>query len=100
MPKLFEVEIIIRAVIVADDLADAVSVAYEQSSRIVRDDPLDDVDVVCEFKVGDRLPDSWTEACIPYGEHDDQSIAEILAAQPPVIEPDTKTIDMFAGVAS
>lgn len=97
--KLFEVEITVRAAIVADDLCDAMSVAYSEARDIVRDDSLDDVDVVREIKVIGALPAGWGACDLPYGDNDDQSIAQILAAQPPVIERDTKTIDMFAGVA-
>lgn len=98
MPKLYEVEITVRAVIVADDLCDAMHVANCEARDIIRDDSLDDVYVVREIKKIESLPPDWTAACIPYGDHQDESIAQILADQPPVIERDTKTIDMF-GVA-
>lgn len=94
MKKLYEVEVIVRAVIVADDMGDAIRVAMYEARDIVRNDDLDDADVVCEIKNAAGLPQGWDAQCIPFGGDGNTRIEHYLANLPP--ERDTKTIDMFA----
>lgn len=97
MAKLFEVEIIVRAVIVADDDKHAQSVANNSAREIMREDSLDDICVASEITSLDDLPPGWSAPCIPFGAHGDRSIAQFLAElPPPAPNRDTKTIDMFA----
>lgn len=97
--KLFEIEITVTAVVVADDMDHAFEVANMEARSILSDDSLDDVNVTREIKRGDRLPYGWDGGCCAYGEDGGVRISEILDAQQPVVTPDTKTADMFTGAA-
>lgn len=96
--KLFEIEITITAIVSANDETHAYAVAMDERREIVSDQGANEINVVREIRPGSTLPDNWNVECYPYGV-DERTIAAILADQPPVIEPDTKTGDMFAGVA-
>lgn len=98
MSKLYEVEIIVRAVILADNMADATSVSMREARDIVRHDDMGDCDVVCEIKDAGSLPPGWDVQCIPFGGDGNTRISEYLANLPP--ERDTKTIDMFGAADS
>lgn len=93
MSRLYEVEITVRAVIVAENMGDAIHVSYDEARDIVRNDDLDDCNVVYEIKSADRLPSGWDAGCIPFGGDGETRIEEYLRNLPP--ERDTKTIDMF-----
>jgi hypothetical protein len=95
--QLFEVEILVRAVVVADNLNDAWHVAHSQRREIVRDTDLD-CDVVCEITSAAALPEGWDIECLPFGNKDDTKIADYLDNLPP--ERDTKTIDLFEPVGA
>lgn len=94
MSRLYEVEIIVRAVVVAENMQDAYRVADREKRDIARNDDLE-CDVVCEIKSEGQLPFGWDAECIPFGSEDDTRIGIYLENAPP--ERDTKTIDMFAG---
>lgn len=96
MSRLFEVEIIVRAVVVADTMSEALHVAYRNRRDMVRDSDLE-CDVVCEIKSESHLPEGWDSECIPYGSEDDSRIGDYLDNLPP--ERDTRTIDMFGAQA-
>lgn len=91
MSRLYEVEIIVRAVVAADNETDAWRVAHGDRREIVGDsDP--ECDVVAEIKRANDLPDGWDGECIPFGSGD-RRIFDYLDNPPP--ERDTKTLDMF-----
>lgn len=95
MSRLYEVEIIVRAVIVADNAKHAEQVARNERRDIVRNDDLDDCDVTVEITCESQLPTGWDAECIPFGSEDSRQIGEYLDELPP--PRDTKTIDMFVG---
>ena len=98
MTRLYQISISHKTVIVAENLADAYSVAYEQASDILDEEEYE-VDVDHEIKNGESLPPEWTIKCVPWGGEDGETIEKILAALPPAVVRDTKTIDMFAEAA-
>lgn len=92
MKRLFEVEMIVRAVVAADSDTHAWQVAVRDRREIVGDSDAD-FDVVTEIKRETDLPEGWDAECIPFGDGNER-IAEYLDNPPPVR--DTKTIDMFS----
>lgn len=97
MSKLYEVEIIVRAVVVADNDNDAWHVANRDRREIVSDSDFD-CDVVSQITSVKALPEGWDVGCLPFGTHDNRTIADYLDSLPPT--PDTKTIDMFTSGAA
>ncbi|SOY56814.1 hypothetical protein [Cupriavidus taiwanensis] len=90
--KLFTVEVSVIAVVMAESLMDAHSVAVSEMRDIVRDtDP--DIDVHGELKALDRLPEGWDPMCLPYGGDGETRLKDLLPGTEPVR--DTHTIDMF-----
>jgi hypothetical protein len=83
MSKLFEVEFTVRAVVVADDEVHAYSVALNHAREIMRDDPLEDIDVGRAILERSHLPTGWDANCYPYGCRADKTIADHLAESSP-----------------
>lgn len=96
MSKLYEVEFMVRVVVLADDENHAYAVAEQNAFAIFRDDPRDDIFVCGEIKYANQLPQGWDAECLPYGGQD-QEIGDYL--ENPTPEHDTKTIDMFIEAA-
>lgn len=92
MTRLFEVEITIRSVVAAADDALAYGAARFNAREMMRDNDLDDIDIVAEIKSLDDLPAGWDGLCLPYGGDGTARINAILEEQP---LRDTKTADMF-----
>lgn len=91
--RYFEVEIIHRAVIEADDLSDAFFVAEEKKRAILWDDE-GDIEVVGEVTSLKCLPQGWSDSCIPYGGDCATRLKDLLPEEEPAR--DIKTIDIFA----
>jgi hypothetical protein len=64
--KLYEIEITVRAVVLAESREDAYSVAYACKREIMTDSEVD-YDVGNELVKGCRLPSDWNGGCYPYG---------------------------------
>lgn len=94
--KLYAVEMVVTAVVVATSERDAERVFRSHRSEIISDG---DYDPECEYEIkpGMALPCGWEMECLPYGNLVDTTIGAWLDMAPPEVVRDTKTIDMFAG---
>lgn len=97
--KLYAVNMVVTAVVVATSERDAERVFGVHKSAIISDG---DYDPECDYeiKAGSPLPWGWEMDCLPYGNPADQTIGAWLDQKPPEVVRDTKTIDMFAAVQS
>ena len=100
MSQLFEIEIVVRAVVVAKDVTDAYRVALNARREIVREDPLTDIDVGRTITEPSHLPGEWVVGCLPFGATDDKTIADYLAEQEAAPVKDESTADMFEPVGA
>ncbi|NHZ94584.1 hypothetical protein [Massilia sp. CCM 8734] len=96
--RLYAVNMVVTAVVVATSEIDAERVFRAHKSAIISDG---DYDPECDYEVkqGSPLPHGWKEDCLPYGNLVDQTIGQWLDLAPPEVVRDTKTIDMFVEVA-
>lgn len=92
--KPFIVEISTTAIVAGIDEADAHRNARFRMGDIIGDaDP--EIDVACELKSLDRLPDGWDRDAYPYCGDGETALKDLLPEEEPTR--DTRTIDMFAG---
>jgi hypothetical protein len=92
--KLFSVTAQITFVVQAESELAALIEADVHALDAARDEGLG-ADFATEIRGIEHLPAGWTGAEYPYGGTGDQCISDILASMPPVVERDTRTIDMF-----
>jgi hypothetical protein len=78
-PKLFEVEFVVRVVVVAADEEDANRTALKRYRDIMFDggDPAQPLIKREIASVGD-LPAGWDGGCLPYGDHCNETIQSFL----------------------
>ncbi|HEX8610170.1 MAG TPA: hypothetical protein VF800_02695 [Telluria sp.] len=96
--KLYSVTVTVTAVILATSERSAES-AFRSAQSEILSDYSGDVWTDCEVKNAADLPPGWDEECLPYGTKVQHTIGQWLDLAPPEVVRDTKTIDMFAGVA-
>lgn len=92
--KLYAVNMVVTAVVVATSERDAERVFDAHKSAIMSDG---DYDPECDYEViaGSPLPWGWEMESLPYGNLVDMTIGAWLDQAPPHVVRDTKTIDMF-----
>lgn len=97
--KLYQVTMTVTTVILAPNMMEA-NRAFRNNTGDILDGSEKEIDVDHEITSLDDLPPDWTADSMPYGVvRNTLNIGQCLELVPPVIERDTKTIDMFAGVA-
>ncbi|UIF89186.1 hypothetical protein [Cupriavidus sp. UYPR2.512] len=94
---LFNVKLVYRAVIQADDAEAALAIARRHRRDIEGDCAEPRYDLAGTVRALGDLKDGWTESDTPYGSDGSASIGLLLAAECPP-ERDTRTIDMFEDV--
>lgn len=94
--KLFAVNLVVTAVVVATSERDAERVFNVNKRAIISDG---DYEPECDYEIRPdiALPHGWDMDCLPYGNLVDTTIGDWLELAPPPIVRDTKTIDMFEG---
>lgn len=91
--KPYYVEMAVKAVVMADNEADALMQGRARASEIVRDQGADPQQSTLLQSLAHltSLDSSWSGRCLPYG--GDVALSELL---PATLAPrDTRTIDMF-----
>lgn len=93
---LFNVELIYRAVIQADDAEAALAIARRDRHDIEGDCVEPRYDLTGRVRAPADLKDGWTDSDTPYGGDGSTSIALLLEAAECPPDRDTRTMDMFA----
>lgn len=96
--KLFAVRMEVTAVVLATSERDAERV-FSVHQRAILSDGDHEPECSYEVKTEIDLPGGWEVDCLPYGCADQHEISYWLDQAPPEVVRDTKTIDMFGGVA-
>lgn len=95
---LFNVELVYRAVIQADDAEAALAVARRDRRDIEGDCAEPRYDLIGRVRAPADLKDGWSESDTPYGGDGSPSIGLLLLAAECPPDRDTRTIDMFEDV--
>ncbi|MGX6564890.1 hypothetical protein [Cupriavidus necator] len=92
---LYNIELVYRAVIQADDGEAALAAARRERRDIEGDCAEPRYEMVGRVRTPADLEDGWTETDSPYGGNGSASIGRLLLAADVQPERDTRTIDMF-----
>lgn len=76
---MYQVELKISMVVVAEDETEAYRQALRSRIEAISDDLSPDIEVIAQITGASDLEDGWTEDALPYGGPEGRTIGELLA---------------------